>query len=383
METISIQMANDDDKNTPDENKRMSQAAAGRTPNDEEVKPQAPSKKEQFEILKSQISIGTFLKPFEPPWILVDHGSLLGFFDYVPYKLRNGPWSTVALLVFSALMYAFALLSVWMFYLEPSSKGSASGDAWVKQFLNNLDDDDNGKTNVWTMSWLYNLAGFVWTVSVSWNTYHKSPIGGYAFTTFTFWSWMLISLRHGLCAMVPFFETTKGDNTTNNNESSVVLYMVEMLRFPVLSTATIVFVVWNFILMPVILFLVKDSEKRRALLGYFFNRRLLQVHVGNIFAATLNGALVGPRRLRLGFGDLYISLSITVVYMIWYYFVLDRVGVHFYPIFSPRTPWVVAAWGMIFLGYIGAYSLWNSILGALAANDRFDFNTQKLLMVIR
>jgi hypothetical protein len=50
------------------------------------------------------LSILDLLNP-EKHWILVDKGSILGYFDWVPEKSQVGPWSPFAPAVLSSLVY--------------------------------------------------------------------------------------------------------------------------------------------------------------------------------------------------------------------------------------------------------------------------------------
>jgi hypothetical protein len=70
------------------------------------------------------LSIMDLLNP-EKPWILFDKGSILGYFDWVPEKLRMGPWSPFAPAVRFSLVYMATrgiVISYWSirFETEPS-----------------------------------------------------------------------------------------------------------------------------------------------------------------------------------------------------------------------------------------------------------------------
>ena len=56
----------------------------------------------------STFRIWRFIDPREP-WVLVENGSLLGFFDWVPEKCRAGPWSMTAI----CWLTVCAKLAVW------------------------------------------------------------------------------------------------------------------------------------------------------------------------------------------------------------------------------------------------------------------------------
>lgn len=108
-----------------------------------------------------------------------------------------------------------------------------------------------------------------------------------------------------------------------------------------------------------------DAVKRKHFLGYFLQFRLIQLHVFNILFAYLNCVVASPPR-RLVFQDFMAALSIGIVYILFYLLVLDRIGVHLYPIFSPRSAWVGGTWLFLISCYVGCFHGWNSILVATA-----------------
>ena len=300
-------------------------------------KPQPRTSQEKFNLFVEQFSIFDFIDPSKP-WVLVENGSLVGFFDWVPSKFRVGPWSLVAKLYMAAIIYMLALGTSYV-YIHTPSKG------WMQEF-NQL----NEPYTAFTASWIYNLSVFVWMIYVAYSIMFSSPMAVAAWITYTVQSWTIITLRHGLSVFAPFFPS--------------LTLVSEILRFPSLISASVTFFVWNFLLAPVILiFLVKDGEQRKRFLAYFTNFRLTQLHVFNIFFAVINGVYAKPIR-PLHLGDLCIGGLLMVGYMFWYYFVLDRFGVHLYPIFSPRTPYVVFAWSLVIMAYAGGFLIWQAILEA-------------------
>jgi hypothetical protein len=106
---------------------------------------------------------------------------------------------------------------------------------------------------------------------------------------------------------------------------------------------------------------MKTEETRRSFLAYFTKFRLIQVHVCNIFFAYMNGVCACPGR-QLTLADFMVSYAITVLYAIWYLLVLDRVGVHLYPIFSPRSPWVILTWSGLVVAHYGCFLAWRYVL---------------------
>lgn len=163
-------------------------------------------------------------------------------------------------------------------------------------------------------------------------------------------SWTTILIRHGLCLAAPFLP--------------ILQLPIEILRFPVLLSATITFFMWNFVLFPIIIFFIKDKVKRKKFFDYMTNFRVTQLHVFNIFFASANAAILGPKR-SLHEGDVLAASSMIILYLFVYYGVLDRLGVHLYPIFSPRTPLIVFSFlilvGICYAGFQG----WQKVLLSL------------------
>jgi hypothetical protein len=104
-----------------------------------------------------------------------------------------------------------------------------------------------------------------------------------------------------------------------------------------------------------------NEETRRKFLAYFTQFRLIQLHVFNVVFAYLNGVWASPSRV-LTFQDFMAGLTIAIVYMVWYLLVLDRLGIHLYPIFSPRSPWAVVTWVLVISGNVGGFFAWKAIL---------------------
>jgi hypothetical protein len=267
------------------------------------------------------------------PWVLVEDGSLMGYFNWVPANLRQGPWTVISILFLTALLYTLLLAATWMHLQRPLT-------AWVKEFQ----VEPTSNSQAFARTWYYNLFAFWWMMFVSWLIVTKSHVSVYAYSTYTVQSWTIVMIRHGLCVLIPFVPA--------------LTLLAELLRFPALVTATMTFCMWNFILMPTILLVfAKDPMQRARFWKYFTNFRLTQLHVFNIVFAVLNGAILEPKR-SLFLGDLYVAAVFLVVYMAWYYLVLDRYGVHLYAIFSPRSPMVVLTWSLVLGGYVGTYQMW-------------------------
>jgi hypothetical protein len=54
----------------------------------------------------------------------------------------------------------------------------------------------------------------------------------------------------------------------------------------------------------------------------------------------------------------------VMTYMAFYLGILDRIGVHLYPVFSPRAPGllVVATWTIVLAAYLTSFVVWRDLL---------------------
>lgn len=308
-------------------------------PQDHETSPSNPK------TLRRRFSVADLVDPTKP-WQLTDSGSMAGFFDFVPRHLREGSWSLTAILFLFAIMYSLTmiLLALNMLHTPVRDYANSSGSHSI------LDDFvlANDAYLPYTTSWYYNTVAFFWMIFVSYMVYTESTLSVVAWTSFTLWSWTMITLRHGICALAPFVPQVR--------------VFAEIIRLPVLLSASVTFGVWNFVLMPAITFVfIKEPERRWNFIKFATGFRLTQLHVFNIVFAVLNGAWAEPRR-PLHLGDLDAVFVYMSIYMTFYYFVLDRLGIHLYPIFSPRVPWVVFSWTMVVALCVYGFQWWRRYL---------------------
>ena len=175
--------------------------------------------------------------------------------------------------------------------------------------------------------------------------------------TYTVLSWMLNQFGHGINALAPFLY-----------DHHILLQINRIIRFPALASASITCSVWNFVLLPYIHFIGLDTEAKRHNFAKFnFNFRLVQKHVCNILYAVLNTVVTRKSNEDAAFqlfdeDDLWYGLAYGVGYGLFYNLVLDRIGVHLYPIFSPRSNLVVLTWLFVFGIYIGFFRLFNHVM---------------------
>jgi hypothetical protein len=206
--------------------------------------------------------------------------------------------------------------------------------------------------DIYSPYWCYNVAAFVYmSYLIIWVIKNRSKG---VIATYTVISWNLNTIGHGINAMAPFL-----------CDHHILLHVNRMIRFPALVSASITTSVWNFILLPYIHFFVLDTEeKRHNFTKWNLSFRLVQKHVCNIIYAFLNTILSKRLGSNLLFDDddLWYGLFLGLGYGLFYNLILDRIGVHIYPIFSPRSNLVVLTWTLVFGIYFAFHWFWNLII---------------------
>ncbi|CAJ1958988.1 unnamed protein product [Cylindrotheca closterium] len=245
-----------------------------------------------------ELSLSRFFD-WSQPWVLIPGGSYDGYFDFLPRHLRCGPLSVIS--ISSATITLSAMLMIGMEVYKDGGIMVLFADNMPQNYV------------AFDRDWYMTLAGFFWMIFICWYVYARGPKAS------------------------------------------------EILRFPALLSATLVFFIWNFVLFPVTLLCIEDREKRNKFLNYMTNFRLSQLHVFNVAYAAINGAFLGPRR-SLHMGDVATASIFLTIYMLFYYCVLDRIGVHLYAIFSLRTAWSSVSFALLItLSYAGFHG-WQWVL---------------------
>jgi hypothetical protein len=197
---------------------------------------------------------------------------------------------------------------------------------------------------IFSPQWCYQVTAAMWMVYVMYLIV-TGPAGFAAWGTYTVQSWTLLWLRHVLCAAAPV--------------SSAAAVLAEWLRFPTACSVTVTFVVWNFLIAPFVYAVGMDTpEKKRGFVKFCTSFRLTQIHVFNVVFLWANVYWASPARLLEGV-DFYLAVISVMVYMTFYLAVLDRIGVHLYPVFSPRTGVVVVVtWTLALCAYLASFVGW-------------------------
>jgi len=280
---------------------------------------------EILKFFKKTSVLQDFFNPSKP-WVLVPRGSFMGNFDWVPAKFREGPWHP-------ACAAYLVVVTAWIW--------SECAQGFAQEPFPSFEP-----VQAWTLSWYYNAAAFAW-ISLMVYKIFCSGMGWTSWGMYTVWSWTFTWMRHGLSAAAPF----KPEWTAFN----------EQIRFPMLVQATLTFAVWNAVIGPSIYAQMTTPEMKASFCRFFGNFLWRQMHVYNIVYAAVNGIWGSPGR-SLTKSDFAVALAICLIYAYFYLVVMDRLGVHYYLVFSPRTPFALISWTLLFACYYACFPVWNVIL---------------------
>ena len=254
-------------------------------------------------------------------WHFYDNnGSYNGWFDWLPIEYRVGYWSPIACLFLVAFYCS-------MFIYKPTPL----------QFVSTSVSDD-----FW---WKMDCAVFVWGIFVVCKArYDMGAIAGF-YISYTGWSWGILTFRAGL-------EAASHALTTSYPEISAKMAVWgSSLRFPSAVAAFITFTIWNFVLLPLIYFKsMPPGKKRQDFLKFNFSFFMTNVHMLNLPMALINNVYGSSVRLFTE-SDLYVGYVVVALYSVLYLFVMDRIGLHFYPIFCPRSHFCGLSFGLVLYLY--------------------------------
>jgi len=278
--------------------------------------------------------------------VLVPNGSLMGYFDFVPEHFRVGPWTRVSLAL--PIILCAALV-----FLKPGNEFPLS-----KGFETAADSSEHRcclKTSsypeVFSVYWWYNIIIFLhMTGLVAYCMFLSTPaiIGAY-----TIQSWIMNITRHGLNALAPFLK-----------DGHLLLHINRILRFPALVSSVITFTVWNFILVP-FLSIQADDTRRKNFMKWNITFRMVQLHVCNVIYSIMNTLFTqsGDSTFQLfQYEDMWYGLVYGLGYGLFYILFLDRIGVHLYPVFSPRTNYSAILWPGTMMIIFTVYKTFNATM---------------------
>ena len=260
---------------------------------------------------------------------------LLHFLDAVPEKYKSGPWHPFAVLI---------LLGVALFLLLSAESAEHS---YANDVLTRLQLQPEASPTLQGLR----AGGVVYMVAVVWAVLRVA--GAWPLASYTVTSWNLLAARLLFAAL------------SSATGHPLVAVAAQALRFPALVGACITVSVWWLVLVPLIYFLLRKEPKRqRGFLLFNFSPMLLSLHLANLPIALADFA---QAHTPLCFFDLWAGLAVCFCYILFYLNVLDRAGLHFYIVFTPRTPWVLLTYPAVLGLYVAVFAGANAWLAAGAA----------------
>lgn len=308
-------------------------------------------------------------------WLLYDNdGSFNGWFDWLPLWMRVGPWNPLVVLTLVVVYTSLIKFKPELQFEEIA--------------LANLDEEGVEYFGM-PKETAIDLALFLWGFVVI--LHAKVTLGSIgAFPmSFTGWSWLLLTFRAGF----EFTAWTTAKHYQNLHLASKLAMIGSSIRLVAVTNACVVCTIWNFILLPIIYFKsMPPGEKRQNFLKFNFGFFMTNIHLLNFPMSCMN--ILNGNRTRLFTesgkfmvisyvhkvcwlqhhlsliclfllilnADLWVSYLVIVLYSLVYYFIMDRVGLHFYPIINPRTAWTLVSIVFILGLYYMFFLKWNEYL---------------------
>lgn len=269
-------------------------------------------------------------------WILIStDGSFMNYFDWVPKVFRKGPWNIFVCLYLFLIAYCISFFIIYHWFNNSEIQSSQQSNNEYEYYP------------IYSIQWYISCCGFAWTIFVTTSIAIQGS-GIASLGTYTVQTWMLIVFRYGLSVIVPWVPS--------------MVTLLEYLRLPMLAQSTITFITWNFMLAPLIFFHMETKAKKRAFIKVMTNFRMTQLHIIHMILATIHGIYLTPCRILTVQDDLCIAAIIALQYVLFYLFILDRLGIHLYLIFSPRTKLALLTWTITILSYSGCFLFWRYII---------------------
>ena len=254
------------------------------------------------------------------------------FLKNVPRQYLEGSWHPLA--VFILLGFG-----VWLLI--------AAGDAersYLKEVLPRALTVGQASFNV--QAW--RIGGGIYMVVVA--SLLVRAVGLWPLLSYTVTSWNILALRLLMAAAASAWGA----------RLPVLCVVAQALRFPALVGACITVSVWWLVLVPAISALLsKEPEKQRGFILFNFSPLLLNVHLLNLPIAIAD---LLQSAAPLAFFDLWAGFVVMFLYIMMYLNYMDPMGLHFYIVFTPRTPWVVLTYSSVISLYYGYYRLANFLV---------------------
>ena len=257
----------------------------------------------------------------------------------VPQDLRVGPWSPSA-------PVTLLFLTISLIYSRPTKILNESLDEAESIYCK-----VSSYPEAFSTPWYISLFTFLFMAGLfTYICVYRTPG---VVVTYTIQSWMMNFTRHGVNMAAPFLV-----------DGHFLLRLNGILRLPALITASVTYIVWNFFLVPFLCLQLKTKQKKKNFLVWNFSSRLVQLHGCNIIYAITNTAIIGSNISvpPFEFNDLWYALLTGTGYAVFYILILDRIGMHLYPLFSPRWRFSGMAWLMLILCYVSLFWVWNRII---------------------
>merc|ERR1719285_296239 len=171
--------------------------------------------------------------------------------------------------------------------------------------------------------------------------------------SFTIWSWLLLSIRLFLRGCSGFYPP--------------LLFVGEILRYPVIVQHCSVFIIWWLIVGPSIFFFLRSKpEEQKAFVNWNFSFFLINVHIMAFVGAVLD-FLVDARQVSQF--EVWLCFAMGFGYLLFYTTHCESCGLHFYAVFSPRTKLCLISYTMVLFFYAVVLNICNSV-----ASSRYIIN---------
>jgi hypothetical protein len=260
--------------------------------------------------------------------------NILSFLDHVPANLRHGPWHPAASLI---------LITFGLWLLVSAKDAERSYQLEVSPQVFQIQEPSSGESvRIFSSVYMFMVVGAL-----------VSSVGAWPLFSYTVTSWNLLAFRL----------LTSG--LASATKSPMLAAISLALRFPALVGACITVSVWWVVLVPTIYYLLKEPARRRGFLTFNFSPMLLNLHFLNLPIALLD---FFSSSTQLKFFDLWTAFFVMFIYILFYLNVLDPAGLQFYPVFTPRTPLVLATYPLILALYVLCHRQANVLLLSYGQN---------------